>query len=366
MRDFCFCAIINLDMPSLPVRADKPHAITVSTWTILKVLLILVSIGLLWMLRDVVAILFVALLLSALIDPFADWFAKRHIPRGIAVLIVYAILLGIAAATLILLIPPLVTQVQQLVSNLAIMYGEAIKSFTQLQTISVQYGFGDNFQASLQALQEGVGRSLSSVFSTISGFFGGIAAFVIVLVLTFYMVVEEDAARRFFKNLAPEEYQPFLASLFNKMQKRIGSWLRGQLVLGLVIGTAMYLGLTILGVPYALVLALLAGLLEIIPYAGPMLSAIPTLLIAFSISPLKGLMVGILILVIQQIENNLLVPKIMQKATGLNPIVSIVALLVGIKLGGFVGALLAIPIATMVAVAIEELFAAYPSVGKDA
>ncbi len=354
-------------MPNPPARSgDKSHLITVSTWTILKVVLVLVALILLWLLRDVVAILFMALLLAALIDPFADWFSKRHVPRSLAVLVVYAILLAVSAIVLILIIPPLVAQVQQLIGNFALTYGEAVRSFTQFQAISIQYGLGENFQASLQALQEGVGKSVSQIFSTITGFFTGVAAFVLVLVLAFYMVVEEDAARRFFKNLAPEEYQPFLGTLFMKMQKRIGSWLRGQLVLGVVIGLAVYVGLTILGVPYALVLGLIAGLLEIIPYAGPMLAAIPTLIIAFSVSPLKGVMVIILIVAIQQIENNVLVPKIMQKATGLNPIVSIVALLIGIKLGGIVGAVLAIPVATVIAVATEELFAAYSSSEKNA
>jgi predicted PurR-regulated permease PerM len=352
-------------MPTPPVRfPEKPHLITVSTWTIVKVVLILIGLALLWLLKDVVAILFMALLLAALIDPFADWFAKRKIPRGISVLIVYAILLGIAALALILVIPPVVSQVQQLIGNFAQTYEAAVRSFSQFQAVSIEYGFGENFQSSLQALQQGVGKSVSEIFSTITGFFGGMAAFVVVLVLAFYMVVEEDAARRFFKNLAPEEYQPFLGTMFNKMQKRIGSWLRGQLVLGIVIGSAVYIGLLILGVPYALVLGLIAGLLEIVPYAGPMLSSIPILIIAFSVSPLKGVMALVLIIAIQQIENNVLVPKVMQKATGLNPIVSIIALLVGIKLGGLVGAILAIPVATMVAVAAEELFAAYPSAGE--
>ncbi|MFA4917547.1 MAG: AI-2E family transporter [Syntrophales bacterium] len=316
----------------------------------------LVVIGLLWALRDVVAMLFVALLLSALIDPFADWFARHRIPRALAVIIVYAFLLAITASVIILLVPPLLAQVQQLVSNFSSIFTGLANSFSRFQDLTVQYGFGNNFQSGLQAIEEGVSNSFSGIFSTVTGFFGSLAAFVIVMVLTFYMVVEEDSARRFFKNLAPVEYQPFLVSLFNKMQKRIGYWLRGQLVLGVVVGLAVYLGLLILGVPYALLLGLIAGLLEIIPYAGPLLSAVPILIIAFSVSPLKGLAALLLVIAVQQIENNLLVPKIMQKAIGLNPVVSIVAMLVGVKFGGLVGALLAIPFATVISVAIEEFF----------
>ena len=180
-----------------------------------------------------------------------------------------------------------------------------------------------------------------------------------VLVLTFYMVVEEDNARRFVKSLAPVEYQPFLAQLFTKMQKKIGAWLRGQIVLAVVIGIASYIGLTILGVPYALVLALIAGLFEVVAYVGPIFATIPAAIIGFSVSPLMGVLVIILYLVIQQLEGNVLVPKIMQRVTGLNPIISIVALLIGVKLGGIMGAIFAIPIATMVSVILEELFAEY-------
>jgi len=360
---FVFYAILlSIHFYIMPIRnSDRPHTVLVSTWTIIKVIIMLVILGLLWVLRDVVAMLFVALLLSALIDPFAGWFAKHHVPRAFAVLVVYACLLAIGALVVVLLVPPLISQVQQLVTNFSDIFDGLMRTFSRFRDLTTQYGLGENFQSGLQVLENGLGNSFSNLFSTVTGFFGSLAAFVIVLVLTFYMVVEEDSARRLFKNLAPAEYQPFLASLFNKMQKRIGLWLRGQLILGLIIGLAVYLGLTILGVPYALLLGIIAGLLEIIPYAGPTLAAVPTLIIAFSISPLKGILTLILFIAIQEIENNVLVPKIMQKVTGLNPVISIVAMLIGIKFGGVVGALLAIPVATMVSVAIEELFSGMSS-----
>jgi len=346
----------------MPIRTlDRSHNVSVSTWTIVKVLLMLMLVGLLWLLRDIVAMMFVALLLSALIEPFAAWFAKHHIPRALAVIIVYLCLLAIGTSVVILLVPPIVSQVQQFITNFPSIFDGLSNTFSRFQDLTVQYGLGTHFQSGFKAIQDGMSESFSGIFSTVTGFFGSLAAFVIVLVLTFYMVVEEDAAKRLFKNCAPIEYQPFLTSLFNKMQKRIGSWLRGQLILGVVIGLSVYLGLTILGVPYALLLGLVAGLLEIIPYAGPMLAAIPTLIIAFSVSPIKGALTLILFVAIQEIENNVLVPKIMQKVTGLNPVISILAMLVGIKFGGVAGALLAIPAATMISVAFEELFSGVSS-----
>jgi predicted PurR-regulated permease PerM len=208
-------------------------------------------------------------------------------------------------------------------------------------------------------MRQSVANSFSSVFTTIWGVIGGLAALLVVLVLAFYIVVEDDRARKYFKNLAPVEYQPYISQLIGKMQTKMGAWLRAQIILGLIVGVAVYIGLSLLGVKYALLLALMAGLFELIPYAGPVLSLIPAVLISFVQSPIKGLFVIILYLVVQQLENNILVPKIMQKVVGLNPVVSIVAMLIGWKLGGVLGAILAIPVATMAAVLLEDLFEEY-------
>ncbi len=141
-----------------------------------------------------------------------------------------------------------------------------------------------------------------------------------------------------------------------KMSKKMGEWLRGQLILGLIVALAVYVGLTFLGVKYALVLALMAGVLEVIPYVGPIISLVPALFIGFAQSPVIGVLVVVLYVVIQQVENHILVPKVMQKVTGLNPIISILALLVGLKAGGLAGAILAIPLAMMGVVILEDLF----------
>lgn len=338
------------------MSSTQKQLIEFSTWSIVKILLLFFGVWLLWYLRNIVGIFVVSLLLAALIDPFADWFAKHRIPRSLAVLVVYLVLLSLAALIVIMMIPPLLEQVQQLLENIGSVYGTLGEYLSTFQSFSAEHGLGKNIRDSLQGFEDQLGTSLINIFSTISGFFGGMISFLVILVLAFYLVVEEDSARRFVKHLSPLEYQPFLTGLFTKMQKKIGAWLRGQLLLGLIVGVAVYIGLLILGVPYALVLALLSGLFEIIPYAGPLLAMIPALLIGFSISPFTGLLVLALYLLIQQIENNVLVPKIMQKTTGLNPVVSILSLLVGIELGGVVGAILAIPVATMLSVILEELF----------
>lgn len=338
--------------------SDRPHVISISTGTFVKAVLIMAGLTFAWFVRDILAVLFVAVLLAALIDPLADAFQRRRVPRSLAVFLVYIGMAGLFAGAFLVLVPVVASELGQLVS--AIPSSPLLSFFDTFQAAVGAYGLQENLASALQALQSGVTSSFTSVFSTITGVFGAAAAALIVMVLAFYMVVEEESARRFFKNLAPEEYQPYLSRLFGKMQDKVGSWLRGQLALGTVIGVVVYIGLLVLDVRYALVLALLAALFELIPYVGPILSVIPAVLIAFGDSPLKAFSVLILYIVIQQLENNILVPKIMQKATGLNPVASIVALLIGVKVGGFVGALLSIPVATMAAVVLEDLFTKEP------
>lgn len=335
---------------------QPPQSVSISTSTFIKAVLIVLGLWFLWFIRDIVAIFVASILLAALIEPFASWFASRRIPRGLAVLIVYTCLLSLSAIFVLLFVPIVSEQGSQLVANFSNSYSQAMESLGQVRQFSADYGFADNLASSFTALQTGITDSVGSFFSTVWGVVGGVAATFIVLVLSFYMVVEEERMRKYFRSLAPIEYQPYVAHLMKKMSRKMGEWLRGQIILGLIVGVAVYIGLTILGVKYALVLALIAGIFEVIPYVGPIISLVPAVIVGFAESSIIGLAVIVLYLVIQQLENNVLVPKVMQKVTGLNPIISILALLVGLKAGGLTGAILSIPLAMMSVVILEDLF----------
>ncbi len=333
--------------------------ISISTGTFLKAVLIIFALAFLWYIRNIVAIFFVSMLLAALIDPFADWFAKRHIPRALAVMIVYLVLFAFLTVIAVVIVPIISEQFVQLTANLSTFSKDFENTFAQIQSFSAQHGFSQNVSSSLQSFRDGFSQSIGSVFSTVKGIFGGLATLIIILVLTFYMVAEGEKMQKYFKSLAPVAYQPYVAEIMKKIQLKIGAWLRGQLLLGFIIGLASFIVLSFLGVRYALLLAIIAGFCEMIPYIGPIFSAVPAAIIAFAQAPILALMVIVCYLVIQQIENHLLVPKIMQKVTGLNPIVSIVALLVGVQIGGLLGAFFAIPLATMMMVVIDDTFKAY-------
>lgn len=343
----------------LPERARKPKQpieLHISVWTVIKVVLALFAVFLIYQLRSVILILFVALLLSALIGPSADWFHKRKIPRAVSVIIIYAILLVIVGGAAVLLIPPLLTELKELVGNFSTIWERMGTAFVSLREVSVQYGIQENIQRGLQSVEANIAQFVGGALGTIRGFFGGLVSFVITLVLTFYIVVEEDALKRLARAVAPSEYHSYLSGLVNRMQQKIGAWLRGELILMFIVGLFSYVGLAILRVDYALILGLVAGLAEIVPYAGPIMAAIPAVIIAFTQSPVKALFVLVLYFAIQQLENHLLVPKVMQHAVGLNPVISIVALMIGVTLGGVLGAILAIPIATALSVVTHDLF----------
>lgn len=331
---------------------SRQTVLSVSVAGVLKIVLVLLGFWFVYLIRDVVVITLVALFLAALIDPFADWFQKKHIPRSIAVLLIYILLLGVVSLLVALIAPPLRHDIPQLVENLGAVWERVTRGFVPVA--SFDQGFVANLQQNLQVFSEGSDQFWAGALSTIRGAIGFAAGFVIMLVMAFYMVVEEDALKSFFRKAAPAGVHTYLAEMLTRVQNKIGHWLRGQLLLSAVVGLLVYLGLLILDVRAAIALALLAALAEFIPYIGPVFAAIPAVALAFADAPLKGLVAIILYIVVQQLENNLLVPKIMQRAIGLNPIVSIVSLLIGARVGGVIGAVLAIPLATAIAVFVTD------------
>ncbi|MEK7545660.1 MAG: AI-2E family transporter [Patescibacteria group bacterium] len=334
----------------------QPHVITISTASIAKVAVFLLAGVFLYMIRDIIALLFISLVLASIINPLASWFQARGWSRGASVLLLYLLIMLIIGVIVTLLVPAVVTETRDLLANADAIWASFLSTLGPLREFVASHGLGDSLSEALSAVAGGLNVAAGGIVATIRGLVMSLASFIIVLVVAFYLVVSEDALKRLFRAVAPETYQPYLVDLFQRIEKSIGGWVRGQLILSLIIGVAVYVTLRILGVKYALVLALAAGVAEAIPYVGPVFSAIPAILIALTQSPLKGLLVAVMYVVIQQVENHVLVPKIMQKVTGLHPIASIFSMLIGVKVAGLVGALLAIPVAMMLGIVVSDAF----------
>jgi predicted PurR-regulated permease PerM len=334
----------------------EERSISISTRTIVKVIITILALMFLWAVRDVIALVFTSLILAALITPFAQWAKRRGIPKGIAVIFCYVVVFGGLALTFALVLPQILEQLSKLGSTLGRSWQVLSSGVDWVRQFSDQYGLSENLQAGVSSVQDQVAAVVGQLFSTLTDLFGGLVGFAVVLVMTFYMVVQEEEAMQWFKNFLPEEHQQFATRLLTRVQAKFGSWLIGQLALCLIVGVVYYIGLRILGVEGALVLALLGGFTEFIPYLGPILGGIPAVIVAASQSPMLALLTAILYVAVQQVENHVLVPKVMQKAVGINPVVSIVALLVGEQLFGIVGAILAIPVATACSVIAMEIW----------
>jgi predicted PurR-regulated permease PerM len=202
------------------------------------------------------------------------------------------------------------------------------------------------------------GATLTSVYAHVVKFFGGFISLVIIFVMTFYLTIQRDPIKKILTTVLPETMLPQWLDVAEKMKEKMGLWIRGQLLLSLTVGILVFCGLKILVIKYALVLGLFVAVLEFLPYIGPILASIPAMFIAFSDKGLVGFFtVMVMYFVIQQFENHLIVPKVMQKAVGLNPIVSIVSVLSGAKLAGVLGALVAIPVATALSVLLQHVLA---------
>lgn len=332
----------------------EQRVVTISMKTILQIVVTLLLLTFLWTIRDIVAVVFVALVLAAVMMPFVRWMGRWKVPAAIAAIIFYLLLFGAFTAAFILVIPHLIEQI----SNLAGIFGESSQFVTSVQeALQVTQTFIKDHVLNIGEIgqvQERFPDLAKNVFGFLFGIFGGIVNFALVFVLAFYMVVEQKEAMRWFKNLLPERYQQFAANLLVHVQQKFGRWLIGQLVLSFIVGALYTIGMIVLGVEGALVLGIFAAFAEFIPYVGPLLTGVLVAIVALAESPTTAVLAILLMILIQQLENNLLVPKVMQKAVGLNPVISIIAFLVGAKLFGPVGMILAIPVTTAVSVAVME------------
>ncbi len=328
--------------------------VSISTGTILRTVAILAALWVLWRVQNIILAIFIALLIAGVLYPLAVWAKAHRIPRGLAVIAAYFVLFGTVALLFALLIPVMLEEVR----TFAGVHGGSLEWVSDLadtlKGLADRFALGD-VRSGLSGLLNQLPRSLGNILNAIVAVFGGLASFLIVLVLSFYLIVEEGAVKGVFRYLVPVEHQEFATQLVWQVVDKLGHWLRGQVILSLIIGILYFIGFAIAGIPYALLLSLLGGLFEFIPYVGPFLAAIPVIFFAFSESPWKALVAIIIIVVVQQLENNVIVPKVMQRAIGLNPIVSILAVWAGWELFKVAGAIFSIPIATALSVAVPEL-----------
>lgn len=324
----------------------------ISTKAIFKVAIIGIGLLLVYLLSNVIIALFFSIVIASAVDPIVDRWQRRKIPRWFSVLVLFVIILALIGLVIFLLIPPVRNQIDQLTTNIP----AVLDQFQNVKELAVRYNLVDSSQSLLQTVGDWLGNVSEGAWSGVVGAVSGIVTLITVVVLSAYLVAQEQGVKRFVKAISPKKYRPYIVYLVDRIQSKMGQWLRGQLLLMLIVGVLTYIGLVLMGVDYALLLALLAGLLEIIPIIGIPIAVVPAIFISFGQSPILTVFVIILYIVIQQVENHLLVPKIMHKAVGLNPVFVILSLLIGYELAGIAGVLIAVPAATALAVFLKDFY----------
>ena len=331
---------------------EKPRDISVhiTSGSIITTLLFLALAALLWLLKDLVLILLTAIVIASAMEPAVNFLNRRRIHRVLSVILVYLCVFGTFLSVLFIFIPPILGDAADFLSRLpqtlsAINISDATHGLLPWGNVGDQISSADLLRNISKTLSDTTG----GVFTTLSAFFGGLTSFILIIVFSFYFSVQETGVDDFLRVVTPVKEQAYVLHLWKRSQEKIGKWMQGQLILGIIVGILLYLGLVILGIPNALMLAVIAGLFELIPVFGQILAAIPALMIGFSDGGVTALLlVGGLYLVVQQFEAHLIYPVVVKKVVGVPPLLVIIALIVGAKLAGFLGILLSVPIAAAI------------------
>src|SRR3989338_1008820 len=315
------------------------RALEISWASLWRILFFIILVIFVFMAKNVLLGLFLAIVISSGLEVPIDILEKRRIPRAVSGILIFLIIALILAVFIYAVVPLVIVNLNTAIFNIQkASYGtwwqpffdiKASKSLNDLMTRIV-----DNF------LSGG-----ASPLEAVSQVFGGLSLTVSVFILSFYLSVNKNGIERFIRIISPDDYEETILRVFEQSRRRIGLWFRTQFFLSLIVGLMVWVVLGFMGVPYSLLLGAIAGILELVPFVGPIIAGAVSVLVAVSISSTLAIYTLITFLVIQQFESNVLVPLLMRRAAGLHPVLVIVSILMGIEIGGFLGAVVAVPVA---------------------
>lgn len=333
---------------------DRNFAISITSGTVMKTVLILCLAWLLFTLRNLALDVIAAIVIASAIEPGVYALRKRKFPRVLAVLTIYLIMFGAFFVLFYFFLPSVLEDFATFIASMP----AYLDAFTRVgafdayaNILGVPAPSLINVNDIMSSIRGFLGANglFSNAFAAASQIFGGVFSFILIVVFSFYFAVLETGIDDFLRIIVPKRHQGYALDLWRRSQRKIGLWMQGQLILGLIIGILVYLGLTILGVKHALVLAVIAGVFEIIPVFGPTLAAIPAVIIAFvSGGATLGLLTIALYVITQQFENHLIYPLVVTRVVGVPPLLVILALIIGGELAGFLGIILSVPVAATI------------------
>jgi predicted PurR-regulated permease PerM len=330
-----------------------------TVWATLVLAFVALCSWLLYRFNQVVFILFVAIVLGTLIRPAVAWLHRRGLPRMAGIILIYLLILALFAGFVLLLFPLIVGQSVTIAAAVPGYY-QSLREWMVNVPNGLMVHLGGFLPATLsgQTSAPQTGEQLLSSAGQALGYLSSAARIIFVaiaiLLLAFYWTLDGPRAIRSLLLLVPVEQRDSTRELIASMETKVGSYVAGQGILCLVIGVMALAAYLIIGLPYALILAVVAGVMEAVPLVGPLLGAIPAAVVALSIGPTYLVWVIVATVIIQQLENSLLVPRVMHKAVGVNPFVSLLAIFAFSSLLGIPGALMAIPMAAIIQLLLDR------------
>src|SRR3989344_738974 len=321
-----------------------------------KVIFLILSLLFLYLVRNVIIILFFAVIIASAVGPFANWLESKRFPRLLGVLLLYLAFFALGVFVLSLVVPFLASELGDLTQALPQFVSNISGALEKAQQTSTggYFDFLSEIQNMLDSFSQFLFAYSQSAFSLIINIFGGALSFMAIIIISFYLSVMRKGIAGFISSILPEKYEGYVIGLWKRAELKVGRWLQGQLLLALSVGLMVFVGLSLLGVKYALLLGVLAMILEIVPIVGPVVSAIPGVILAFAQSPTLGIWVLVFYVAVQQLENHIFTPLIIGKTVGLNPVTVILALLIGGQIAGIIGLLLSVPVAVIVVEVLED------------
>ena len=312
------------------------------TWgSLWKVLAMFSLVVLLYFSREVFVAVLLAIVIAAALDPVVSWLEVRRLPRILGTLAVYIIGIFVIALILYVVLPVFLTELSGILESGGDIFGNLVEGMG-IQSTAVQ-----TIAASLNEFTNNLLGGRTTVVSLLSQLLGGLLLTVTVFVISFYLTIGRDGVERFLRAILPYRFHLGALSVYERIRVKIGHWFAGQLVLSLLVGIAVFIGLSSLGVKYAFILSITAALFELVPYVGPIFAGALAVITAMGQSTTIGFYTLALFVVIQQLESHLLIPSVNKYTTNLNPVIVIVSLLIGGKVLGIVGVLLAVPLAVL-------------------
>ena len=330
-------------------------SISITTETMIRAVLVVLLVFLLWFLRNLVFVMLTAIVIASFVESSVPYIARMKINRVFGIVVVYAVSLFLLAGLFYLFAPLLITEIYNFstflsnyLPDITVLHFFQNEAFSGAKDI-VRSLSGDINLPTLFSVSKAFVANLSGgFFQVMSVIFGGVFNFIVIILFSFYLSIQEKGIENFLRLIFPIQHEDYVVDLWERSRRKIALWMKGQIVLALVVAILIYLLLSLLGVEYALLLALIAGIMELVPY-GIWVAMVPAFTFSyFSNGLTSALMAAGAYLIIHQFEVFLFAPLLINKIVGLSPIVIILSILIGFELGGVWGAVLSIPIAVII------------------